>query len=114
MSKQVWGITMTKNSQDIIYHTLIHMAEEGLDGIIVADNMSTDKTRLEINKAINVLTDSPCKIVVIDDEEIGYYQSRKMTDLARMAHDYGAEWIIPFDDDEIFVAHNGTIANYLK
>lgn len=113
MNKQVWGITMVKDSEDIIYHTLLHQAEEGLSGIIVADNMSTDNTRKEIEKAQDVLKGSPCQIIVIEDNEAGYYQSRKMTELARRANALGADWILPFDDDELFFACD-TIANFLN
>lgn len=111
--RQVWGITMVKDEEDVIYHTLIHMAEEGLDGIIVADNMSTDKTMSEIKKAKRVLKGSPCQIVIVEDKEVGYYQSRKMTELASQAHEFGAEWIVPFDADELFYAGD-TVANFLK
>lgn len=111
--KQVWGIAMCKDEQDIIYHTLLHMAEEGLSGIIVADNMSTDRTVKEIKKVQKLLKGSPCQVILVQDKEIGYYQSRKMTDLAKQAHDLGAEWIIPFDSDELWYAGD-TIANFLN
>lgn len=100
--KQVWGITMVKNEEDIIYHSIIHHAEEGFSGIIVADNLSTDNTLEEIKRAQSVLQDSPCKVIIIEDNEPGYFQSRKMTTLARLSHEQGAEWIIPFDADELW------------
>ena len=101
-TKKIWGVTMVRNEEDIIYHSLLHLAEEGVDGIIVADNMSTDNTREEILRAQSVLIDSPCQITLADDHEEGYYQSRKMTALAKRAHEeFGADWIIPFDADEI-------------
>lgn len=108
---QVWGVTMVKDEEDIIFHTLIHMAEEGLAGIIVADNMSTDNTIKEIKRAQKVCTD--CKIILVEDSEIGYYQSRKMTELARIANNNGAEWIVPFDADELWMAGD-TISNFLN
>lgn len=99
---KLWGVTMAKNEDDIIYHTLIHHAEEGLDGIIVADNMSTDNTLKEIKRAKSVLTGSQCQLIIVEDNEQGYFQSRKMTNLAMLAHEQGAEWIIPFDADELW------------
>jgi len=111
--KQIWGVTMCKDEEDIIYHSLIHMAEEGLSGIIVADNNSTDNTVKEILKAQSILVDSPCRIVLLFDTEIGYYQSRKMTELAKQAHELGADWIVPFDADELWYADD-TIANFIK
>lgn len=109
----VWGIIMVKDEEDIIYHSLVHAAEEGMTGIIVADNMSTDKTWDEIHRAKDVLKGSPCEIIPINDIEVGYYQSRKMTNLARQAYELGATWIVPFDADEIWTAPD-TIANYLN
>lgn len=100
--KKSWGITMCKDEEDIIFHTLVHLAEEGLDGIIVADNMSSDNTMREILKAQKICTE--CKIIVIEDKEVGYYQSRKMTALARLAYEQGADWILPFDADELWYA----------
>lgn len=112
---QVWGVTMVKDEGDVIFNTLLHHAEEGLSGIIVANNMSTDNTEAEILRVQDLLKDSPCEVVLVQDNEIGYYQSKKMTDLARMAHEvYGAEWIIPFDADEIWISHNDTIKNFLS
>jgi glycosyltransferase involved in cell wall biosynthesis len=115
MSKRIFGITMCKNEEDIIYHTLLHLAEEGLTGIIVADNMSTDKTLEEINKAKEVLKNSGCEIVIVEDNEVGYYQSEKMTALAHKAKkEHWAEWIIPFDADEIIYSHEGKISEAIN
>lgn len=112
--KQVWGITMVKDEGDVIFHTLLHMAEEGLSGIIVADNMSTDNTVSEIKRLQDLLKDSPCQVILVNDDEIGYYQSRKMTELARIAHTtFDADWIVPFDADELWYAGD-TIANFLN
>lgn len=104
--KQVWGITMCKDEGDVIFQTLLHQAEEGMDGIIVADNMSTDNTVSQIKSLQDLLEGSSCKVILIEDKEAGYYQSRKMTALARLAHEQGAEWILPFDSDELFFASN--------
>lgn len=105
---QVWGVSMMKDEADVAYHTVMHLAGEGLDGIIVADNGSTDGTLAELKRAESDLAVSEmeeerrCRLVVVDDPEIGYYQSRKMTGLAGMAADEGAQWIVPFDADEIW------------
>lgn len=112
MSGEVFGITMMKDEEDVAYGVLMHMAGEGLHGIIVADNNSTDGTRAEIDRAIADLAVSPnyeenrCQIIVFDDHEPGYYQSEKMTALAGRARSLGAEWVIPFDADELWVAHD--------
>lgn len=101
----VVGVTMVKDEADIVIPTLSHMMTQ-VDALIVADNMSTDGT-LEIVQSL--AADVPKRILVVEDHEVGYTQSAKMTRLAHMANRvFGASWIIPFDADEIwmYLAHN--------
>jgi glycosyltransferase involved in cell wall biosynthesis len=90
---------MVRDEADVIGATIEHLINEGVDGIVVADNLSTDGTRSVLDR---VAKDSPVPIVIAIDDEPGYYQSAKMTTLARWAHDEGASWIIPFDADELW------------
>lgn len=108
--EQVFGISMMKDEADVAYHTVMHMAEEGCDGIIVADNNSTDGTREELERA---QADAPCPIIIEDDPEVGYYQADKMTRLAHRAADHGATWLVPFDADEIWYAEHA-LADVLR
>lgn len=94
---RTWAVTMVRDELDILPHTLAHLANEGIDGIIVADNRSTDGTREWLHEAV-----LDCELIVVHDEEIGYYQSRKMTRLAHQAFGQGANWVIPFDADEFW------------
>lgn len=109
---KIWAVTMAKDEGDIIADSLLHMVEEDVDGIIVADNMSTDNTLSEIIRIANMVRHR-CQIVIINDEEIGYYQSRKMTNLARLAAEKGADWIIPFDVDELWYASD-RLSDFIK
>lgn len=97
---------MMKDEEDVAFDTVMHMACEGVDGIIVADNGSTDRTRGQLELAVLAAKERFGTAVEIeDDPEPGYYQSEKMTNLARLANKrHGAEWIIPFDADELWVA----------
>lgn len=98
----VWGITMVRDEADVIGYTLRHMAAEQLDGILVADNLSSDGTAKILQQAKKDL-DIP--VIIMADTDPAYYQSRKMTALARIAAiKHGAEWIVPFDADEIWYA----------
>jgi hypothetical protein len=103
-----WGVTMARDEADVIAGTLRHMADE-VDGLVVADNRSTDDTR----KIIDAL-DLPVPLIVIDDDEPAYYQSQKMTALARIAAQQGATWIVPFDADELWFTPAGRIADVLE
>ena len=110
MSK-VFGISMAKNEEDIIGFVIEHLLQEDLDGIIIADNLSSDNTR-------SILEDIAKKnnnITILDDLEPAYYQSEKMTNLAHYAATLGAEWIIPFDSDEVWYSTTGkTLGNTLR
>lgn len=98
------GISMVRDEADIIGHTIEHLLAHGVDRLIVADNLSEDDTRLILEKF-------PQVTVVVDDEP-GYDQMTKMTRLARMAHDEGADWVLPFDADELFYPSEGTLAEF--
>lgn len=96
----VWAIAMVKDEADVIEDVLRHVAAQGVDGILVLDNMSTDGTREIIERVGDSLD---CKLGVREDDEVGYYQSRKMTGLAEHAHVHlGADWVWPFDADELW------------
>lgn len=101
----VWAVTMVKDELDILPYTLAHLAGEGVEGIIVADNLSTDGTW-------EWLRDGPaldCVLVTRRDNEVGYYQSDKMTALVHEAFSYGADWVIPFDADELWFNRSATL-----
>lgn len=103
----VWGIGMVRDEADIVEATIRHMAGQ-VDRLLVADNRSSDGTREILDQLAAELP-----LEVVDDGEIGYYQSRKMTDLGLRATDEGASWIVPFDADEIWQARAGRLADQL-
>lgn len=90
----VIGVAMVKDEADIIGHTVSWMLRN-VDQVIVADNGSTDGTR-------TILESFP-EVIVVDDNEVGYLQSEKMSALAEKARLAGADWVVPFDADEIHV-----------
>jgi glycosyltransferase involved in cell wall biosynthesis len=107
----VVGISMVKDEEDVIEATLLHMLNE-VDHVIVADNMSTDRTR-DILDALQRMM--PDRLTVLDDPEPAYRQSEKMTALAHYAHaEHGADWLVPFDADEWWYSPFGSIRIVLE
>lgn len=99
------AIGMVKDEADVIGRTLEHLGEQGVDVVYLAENASTDGTW----EIVRDLRDSGAlrsayglTLEVIPDPEVGYWQSRKMTELAFLAADAGATWVIPFDADELW------------
>lgn len=102
------AITMVKNEEDIIGHNIAHLLAEGVDHIIVADNLSADGTR----DILDGFAESH-PVTVVDDPVVGYLQSEKMTLLAHQAGRMGADWIVPFDADEMVYSPHGTLKEVL-
>lgn len=98
-----FGVTVVKDEADIIGTTVAHMLGQ-VDAVLVIDNGSTDGTR-------DILDALP--VTVVDDDEPAFYQGRKMTRLAAIAAEQGAEWVVPFDADEWWYSPFGRISDVL-
>lgn len=92
------AISMVRDEEDVIEHTLAHMLTQ-VDHAIVADNRSVDGTR-------DILESFGDQVTIIDDQEVGYRQAEKMTALTHQAGEMGADWVIPFDADEAWYLPN--------
>lgn len=112
--EQVWAVSMFRDEEDVADHVIKHLIDEGVDGIIVADNLSTDKTRDKILSCVPYAEEKGCRLILEIDDEVGYYQSEKMTKLAQKAVEQGASWIVPFDADEIWFSHTDRLAVQLR
>ncbi len=108
---KLWAIMMVKDEADIIEYTVEHLFRQKVDGLLIYDNMSSDET----GEILAILARRHC-IGITLDTEVGYYQSRKMTELAEIAANHaGADWILPVDADEWWHAPGGlSIKAYLE
>lgn len=107
----VAAVSMVKDEIDILPRTLRNMLYH-VDVVIVADNMSTDGTREWLRAEVDCYRG---RLVVVDDTDPAYRQSAKMSGLARLAAlEHGADWIVPFDADEMWLPGAGTISATLE
>lgn len=101
------AVAMVKDEADVISTTVSQLLAQGVDHILAADNLSTDRTR-------DILEGFGDQVTVIDDPVIAYEQDAKMTRLARRACEMGAEWVLPFDADELWYGIDQPIADALS
>lgn len=107
---KAWAILLVRDEIDVLPHTLSHLYAQGLDGILVADNNSHDGTREYLNDEARAK-----RITLLYDDEFAWYQMAKMSRLANLAHEQGADWILPNDADEWFRVTDGrTLGTYLR
>lgn len=100
---------LVKDEADLVEYSVRYIASQ-VDHLIVCDNGSTDGT-FEILRALG--EEFPFELR--GDDDLAYYQARKMTDLADYARHLGHNWFVPVDVDEFWYATDGrTIAQYLN
>ena len=98
----VWAVGVVRDEADIIEATVTRMLRE-VDHVLVADNRSVDGTG-EILRSLE-------RVTVVDDPDPDFHvdgeQGRRTTALASLAGQRGADWVVPFDGDEVWVARDG-------
>lgn len=104
----VWAVGMVRNEEDIIGHAIRHLLDQGVDHILVADNLSTDGTP----DVLAQLARQDPRVHVVRDLVDAFYQSEKTSRLARVAWWCGADWVIPFDADEFWFARGKTLKQF--
>lgn len=111
---KLYAVAMVKDEEDVIDHTMYHLVQEGVTGMIIADNMSTDSTRAKIEEAkTRIQSNFDVDIEIREDNEVAYTQDFKMTTMGRDAVAKGADWVIPFDADELWFSQEGTLQEVL-
>jgi hypothetical protein len=97
----VWAVGVVRDEADIIEATATRMLRE-VDHVLIADNRSVDGTN-EILRSLDRVT------VMVDpdpDFHAADQQARRTTALASLAAQRGADWVVPFDADEVWVARH--------
>jgi hypothetical protein len=98
----VWAVGSVRDEADIIESTVTRMLRQ-VDHVLVADNRSVDLTG-EILRSLDRVT------VVVDSDPdfyVDWQQAHRTTALALEAGQRGADWVVPFDADEVWVARDG-------
>ena len=98
----VWAVGTVRDEADVIEATVTRMLRE-VDHVLVADNGSVDGTG-EILRSLDRVT------VMVDPDRnfhVGEQQARRTSALASVAAQRGADWVVPFDGDEVWVARDG-------
>jgi glycosyltransferase involved in cell wall biosynthesis len=104
----VWAVGMVRDEADVIETVVGHLLAQGVERVVIADNLSTDGTEAILER---LARSDP--VTVLKDTLPAYYQAEKMTLLARAAARAGASWVLPFDADEVWLAPTGTLAEWL-
>jgi hypothetical protein len=99
---------MVLNEADIVGLAVLHNLSLGLDGVIVLDNGSTDGTE----KVLRQLAEEDDRVWWTRDDSL-FDQGTITTELAREALRRGADWVLPFDADEFWLARRGDFRSIL-
>ncbi len=98
----VWAVGVVRDEADIIEATVSRMLRQ-VDHVLVADNRSVDGTG-EILRSLD-------RVTLVDDPDPDFHvdeqQARRTTALASLAAQRGADWVVPFDGDEVWVTRDG-------
>lgn len=107
--ESVWAVSMVRNEADVIGSTIHHLLGQGVAGVVVVDNNSTDSTAAVLHDWASRSN----RVHIGHDTLDLFYQGDKISFLSHLARRSGAHWIIPFDADEHWYAPEGTLATWL-
>ena len=108
----VWAVGIVRDEADIVETVIRNLLAQGVERVVIADNLSTDATASVLERLAGSLP-----VTVLSDRLAAHYQAEKTTLLARAAARAGAGWVLPFDADEVWTAptwHRGGLAGGMR
>lgn len=103
VNRKIFSISMVKNEMDII-ESFVRYNVNYLDGMIILDNFSTDRT-LEI---LQSLKKEGLPIFIIEDDTMDFDKVMKINKLLYSAvNEYNADIVVPLDADEFLTSTSG-------
>jgi len=93
---------LVRDEEDILDANLRHHLEQGVDHVIVTDNLSVDSSA----DIVRSYVDQGVATYLYEPEDT-YAQSHWVTRMARMAHQAGAGWVVHSDADEFWMPPRG-------
>lgn len=96
-------VSNIQDEADIVECWARHHLAEGVDLILTTDQRSTDGTR----DILTALAEETGQLKWVDDPAEIHYQPQRMTEMAEWAAREGADWIVPADADEFWLAQDG-------
>jgi len=93
---------LVRDEQDIIATNIDYHLSQGIDKIIITDNLSVDNTANILNEYAKAGV-----IQVIKEYSDDYSQHKWVTHMAKLAvEEYNADWVIHCDADEFWIPDN--------
>jgi glycosyltransferase involved in cell wall biosynthesis len=92
---KVFAVSMVRDEADIIEYTVSHLLAHGIEKVLISDHFSVDGTR-------EILEGMP-SVVVGRYGDKAYNQAEEINRLIGVARESGADVVIPFDADELFI-----------
>jgi len=100
---------LVRDEEDILDTHLKYHFAQGVDHVIVTDNLSVDRS-----PEIVATHQAEGRVSVIREESDDYAQGKWVTRMARSAYlDYGADWVINSDADEFWWPLGGDLKSTL-
>ncbi len=94
------GLLIVKNEEDIIEDTIMWYKSQNIDGLIICDTGSTDKT-------IEIITSFKDGFILEFIQKDRFLQSEISLEMANFASEkYNVDWVLPLDADEFYYPKN--------